>query len=222
MDDSSYTAAQLNGFNFQAGDGGSNNYDIDSYHENIFVHPNSTDNFLVSPAIESRYESIALSPFQLPGSPAAQLHKADFQPDTRPMTPHMDIGHSYQSADMSREPSYASHQSSISSGQHVFGGQQAHWKSHGNPSNGISMRRTVSLHAGVSSQPSISPPTHRRVYSDYLGTGLTNAYSPASSATLLDDASYGAPFKDPHINTYSTEIASRHCPELRIGNFGHL
>ncbi|KAF3010622.1 hypothetical protein E8E13_003526 [Curvularia kusanoi] len=223
MDDSSYTATQLSAFNFPVSDGGSNNYGVDSYHDNMFAHPNNTDNLLISPAIDSRYDSVVLSPFQLPGSPVAQLHKADFQPDARLMTPHMDTGHLHRSADMSRENSYASYQSSISSGQHAFGGQQGHWNLNENPSNGASMRRTVSLHAGVSGQQLISPPAHRRVYSDYLGMGLTNAYSPASPVILLDDASsYGAPFKNRHINTNSTEIASRHCSELRIEDFGHL
>ena len=172
MDDLPDTAGHFDGFGFSAGSG---NDSFNLYHNNY----TSTDEVMFSPVVESRHGSVnsLSSPLQLSGFPGVQRYEADLQPDA---TPHFNIGHPYRSTDMSRETSYASHQSSMSSGQQYHGDQQAQWYSNDIPLSGTSMRRTVSLQADAANQQLLSPPSHNRVYSNHLYTGHTNAYSPVN------------------------------------------
>jgi hypothetical protein len=211
MDDLPDTAGHLNGFGFSAGLGNSGF----NPHHNIY-----TDEAMFSPVVEPQYGSVnSLSPLQLSGFTGVQRYEADLQPDA---TPHFNIGHPYRSTDMSRETSYASHQSSMSSGQQYHGNQQAQWYPNDIPLSGTSMRRTVSLQADAANQQLLSPPSHSRVYSDHLHTGHTNAYSPVSSAILFDDTSYDRPLIESNNHPLSNGTLHRGSLDFGIGTFGHV
>ena len=213
MDDLPDTAGHFDGFGFSAGSG---NDSFNLYHNNY----TSTDEVMFSPVVESRHGSVnsLSSPLQLSGFPGVQRYEADLQPDA---TPHFNIGHPYRSTDMSRETSYASHQSSMSSGQQYHGDQQAQWYSNDIPLSGTSMRRTVSLQADAANQQLLSPPSHNRVYSNHLYTGHTNAYSPVSSVVHFDDISYDGPLIESNINPSSNGTLHRGSLDFGFGNFGH-
>ncbi|OSS49419.1 hypothetical protein B5807_05380 [Epicoccum nigrum] len=214
MDDPPDTAAHFDGFGFSAGSA-NNGFNLYQY-----TRPNPTDEVIFSPVVEPQHGSVnILSPLQFSGLLGVQRYEADLQPDA---TPHFNMGQPYRSTDMSRETSYASHQSSMSSGQQYHGDQQAQWYSHDNPPSGASMRRTVSLQADSANQQLLSPPSHKSVYSDHLHTGHTSAYSTVSSVVLFDDNLYDGPLIGSNINPSSNGILHRGSLDFGIGTLGHV
>lgn len=217
MDDLPDTTGHFNGFGFSAGSAGSAgsaNNDFNPY-DNIYTRP---DEIMFSPVVEPQYGSVnSLSPLRL-CFPGVQRYKADLQPDA---TPHFDMGHSNRSTDMSRETSYASHQSSMSSGQQYHGAQPAQWYSNDNPLSGASMRRTVSSQADAANQQLLSPPGHNHVYSD-LHTDQINVFPPVSSAVLFDDISYNGSLIESTINSSSNGTLHRSSLDFGIRDFGHV
>lgn len=217
MNDLQDTAGHFDGFGLSAGPG---NNGFNLYH-NIYASQNPTDEVMLSPVVEPAHGPVnnLSSPLQLSGFLGVQRYEADLQPDT---TPHFNIGHPHRSTDMSRETSYTSHQSSMSSGQQYHRDQQGQWYSNDIPLNGTTMMRTMSLQVDAANQQLLSPPNQNRVNSDHFHPGRTNAYSPASSVVFFDDKSYDGPPIESNIGTSSNGILHRSSLDFGIGTFCHV
>lgn len=219
MDNLSYTTGHFNDFVFPASDGGSGIDDLHTYQDGAYPHEDSADQYVLSPVIELRHDSACcLSPLQQSGFQTVQYHKADFQPGSSNLTPHLNTDWN-RSEDMSRQTSHASHQSSMSGSHRYHGGQQAQGYRSDILPGGIEMRRTVSLYADIANQNSRSLPVHHRVRSSHLNLGVPHVYPSVSSIGFLDDTPYNAPLDDSIIERLSSGTTHGSFEEFGVGSF---
>lgn len=178
---------QLKDLDFPPRDGG---FDDDYCLSDIYTHT-PTNQSGISSAFRSRHGSVySMSPPQPSNFAALQQYKADFQPGAGGLTPHFNISPSHRSMDMSREASYASYESSTSSGQQYRVGQQAQSYYNCLSPTGTEMRRTVSMHTSIPIPQIRAYPEQHRTHANHFDTSLASVYPPTFPTVPMHSPHY--------------------------------
>lgn len=214
-----YVTGQLIDFGLTAHDEVSKSNVGDLCPSNVYTHQSPASQTAFLPGYRFIHDSVySLSSSQLSNFAALQQYEADGQPNAKELSPHSNISHSHRSVDMSRENSYASFQSSVSSGRQYHGGQAINTHGNGLPSTGTEMRRTVSMYTDISAPQIRANSDYSCVDSDHLHPSLARVH-PQIFTAVPAYASHLTASEDlvSANNSFSTIVTDRDYLEFGIG-----